>query len=299
MAAPIVAVLARIAVRRAVLKKVKGLLFDTQKIKGNLKIPLPVPVATFEMEHLEKYLLLAERNTRKSFAELLREEMGFLVGVLMARTPPFTGPADRKMSGHAKIGKAAVGRDIGRVYRMDTEVFAELEAVDENAAKAWYRAVKRGEEKKARALFAALGGAKEMLGSPQQTGPLERRLHNRLRNRRGRISVTLARQIVSKKDLKAYIKERQAKVMFGKAGWLPAGRHFRTKGVPVSVRRHAAPGRYKDNSADRKNPYVYAENKVSYVVKLDRKLRIVEGAVRARDRAMANKMERELRKRWK
>ena len=73
MPAPVVAVIARIAVRRAVLKKVKQLLLGTPKIKGNLKIPLPVPVATFEMAQLEQYLLLAERNTRKSFAELLRE----------------------------------------------------------------------------------------------------------------------------------------------------------------------------------------------------------------------------------
>ena len=264
------------------------------------KIPMPRLEVSYEMENLEKYLLLAQRNTRKTAGEILRKQMRLAILVLMARTPPFKGPADRNLSGHAKIGKAAVGRDVGRVYRMGSQVFAELQAVDVNMAKAWWREFKRGDEKKALKLFQDIGGAREMIGSAQQTGPLERGHHARRRNRRGRVSAKLALQIVSKKDREAYIKEMQAMVMFAKAGWLPAGRAFGMKRLPASLRRHAAPGRFKDRSNAISNPFAWAENGVRYVGRLDRELGITKGALRARDRAMVNDMERLLKQKvWR
>lgn len=198
--------------------------------------------------------------TGRAFGSIVLQNSRLIAWNLAHNTQPYGMSLAEK-----KTGEAAVARDIGNVYKSAAAIFDLLKLENKNLAKGWYRLVKDG----------AYGEAERMLRASSLRDrnaaifqPLDPDFHRDARNRRGRVNRHRVAQIVpDAKEIKAYIKQRQQLVGFGKAGWITAGNQIgRVNRVPAWITRHVgkAPGSAIDNTKGI-DPHVTLTNSVGYI----------------------------------
>lgn len=241
--------------------------------------------------------------TREPLGKLMRQEMGLILQRVMQAYPPFAHPLQTSFAGQSRIGKAAVSRDVGRVYVTINEVFEELQAKaggvtgDARLAKAWYGLWRRGEFDEVRRVLEEVGSdyARVAMGPA-----LERSHHLRRRSRGGRVGGRYHSQMVTAAELSRYRRELHSRVMWAKAGWLAGATRFGSKGIPVAVRKLGlAPGAAIDQSRRLNDPHVVAINRVSYAGYLEARGRIVPRVLRHRVDVIARKTAAILAKGWR
>ncbi len=138
-------------------------------------------------------------------------------GGIDLNTVNFTG--DGKVA--RDLGRAAVRRDIRRVYMVPSEAFAAISARQgDAAARAFSRLMKQGQYQQAQAAFQKATG--RILNVVPFDGG---NLHQQFRNNRGRVSRKSPLVIVQDPAaLKAYIAQVENLVGWAKSGWVMAGR---------------------------------------------------------------------------
>lgn len=256
-----------------------------------------------DLEKIGEALVQWSAVTRRPMGELLREEMGLVIQRLMQAMPPFVSFLQTSFAGQAKVGKAAVSRDIGKVYFSASAFFGELRArADEGLARRWYGAFSRGQYGVAAAMLTrAKAPDVGRIARTEMGGELNREHHRRWRDRRGRVNTRVPQQVVTKQARARYIREKQKMVMFAKAGWLPAANRFGSKGIPQAVRKHGgtAPGAALDFGSRAVNPEVIAKNFVSYAGRLVREGNLVRRVLVTREEVILRKVAALVEKGWK
>jgi hypothetical protein len=185
-------------------------------------MPSPTGMTIDASKYYEKVRALVGL-VEKSRNDLVKQEMGLLVGELIKNTAPFGLNNSGK-----KQGEQAVERDIGKVFTgMDARSIATM-------AKKLPNLKTSG---KGHNVFDNNG--------------VDANFHQEFRDRRGRVTRKGTRIInikgfkpisdkvhVSKAQLKAYIKSIQAHVGSAKGGWMAAAIRYGTKGIPEWISRH-------------------------------------------------------------
>ncbi len=150
----------------------------------------------------------------------------------------FTG--DGKLA--RDLGRAAVRRDINRVYMSPAQAYEAVKARKGDAvAKSFFKLIKLGQlEQASQAFVKATGRRLDVI--PFDGG----KLHQQFRNGRGRVSRKSPVVIVSDaRPLKVYIREIEKRVGWAKSAWFQAGQSVpggEGGRVPAWMRQPGAPG---------------------------------------------------------
>ncbi len=225
---------------------------------------------------LEQAFNRLDKSAQRSFGKIVLQQSRLTSWHLARCTQPWNSDFGNGMDkGTQRVGQAAVGRDIGNVFKAASAVFAQLKAEDETLAKAWWKAMKHGQYEAASIMLRK----SSLRDRNAEIGALNPALHQKLRDNRGRISRQRAALIVpDAKSIKDYIKERQQLVGFAKAGWISAGSGLgRVTRVPAWITRHVgkAPG-HGINNAQGIDPHCTLVNDVRYVSQILPKNQIVK-----------------------
>lgn len=214
-----------------------------------------------EDEVFQVNLVKWAHKKRLSFATAIRRA-GRIAAVNYAKhTQPFGFGADARA-----LGENAVARDIKRIFAPAWFVFKAIKDQDEGLADAFWYYFQIGKRQRAEELL-EVSGADPTLAR-LKIEPVAKATHQKLRNNRGRVPPTqrFASIPSNPNKLAAYIKERQRKVGFVKAGYAQAARWLGgTKGIPQWVTRHKdAPGSLVDAADLERDPHVIIKNQVDY-----------------------------------
>ena len=166
-----------------------------------------------------------------------------------------------KTTAAREVGEARVSKDISKVFRTPSSIFAEIKEDDQASASKFWTAYKRNDVAVMRSTMTAASIDLEISATPRPE------LHDAARNRLGRVN-SLAKQLVTQPGaLEAYIKLRQKKVGWAKAGWAAAaddcGGH---RGIPAwASGRHPSAQGMAIITRDANHPKVIIVNNVSYI----------------------------------
>jgi hypothetical protein len=146
----------------------------------------------------------------------------------------YNGKADRVM------GEAAVMRDIGKVFQSAQVVFDEIRRQDEALAKAFYRAIKLGDQGEAQRLLRS--STSEFKDASVE--PFSKPAHQSLRSKGTVKQRTPNIVALDWRAVNAYAKERTKLVGFAKSGFVAAGEQLgKVRNVPAWIKRNKGPGK--------------------------------------------------------
>jgi hypothetical protein len=239
-------------------------------------------VMSVETVGLEKIFHEIEDLGGKKAGVILRERAGLLGRICAERTQPVVDQAGGAISASSvefsgaspaarKMGEAAVIRDIARVYTTASAIFKEVRATTTpEAARAFYRMVKRGEYNQAEDFLRKL---KIRVSALQIQAWDDGSRHRQLRSSQGRIAKGKRPIVIGDIDaLRAYIKTVKARVGYTKSGWINAARQIQgAKGlskVPQWIKKHSGPGSARDGTRSGENPYIVLTNLVPWIGKV-------------------------------
>lgn len=215
--------------------------------------------------------------SRRSVADAIKEEGRLTAQRLMQMTPPKT----------AKIGKAWVENDVGRIY----------------IAQEWFDNVFNFKNQKFADKLKSLLGAKNDTAIAQvfercptmskvmvdQFSPstVQRyRKHGRVPKSFKPLLLTSS----TNSSRKSFVKQKQKAIGTAKSGW---GRCYADLGGSLAGwLNKASTGRAADQSKDRDNPYVLLTNSVPYAASLMSRMNIMTRALQGKQRDMEKKLER-------
>lgn len=249
--------------------------------------------------------------TGKTSGEILRDRAGSLGRYLAEATQPVAGMDTANPDGGSaaakNLGRAAVARDIRKVYISPASIFAELKnkptfgpsAQNYNAgtvlARRFYKLLKSGDLAGAKAIMRAAGVKSSHLELILWDGGA---IHRRSRNKRGRIGRGFSPYVVSDaKAVKKYTADRQKNVGFAKSGWVHAAEEISGKkhgGTAAWIKAVHGPGKGRDMTGDLRNPRISLTNQVRYISAiLDEKyeLRAMGAFERSLQKEIAVKLE--------
>jgi hypothetical protein len=236
---------------------------------------------TFDSTNFDRALRELARETRKSTAQILREQAGLLAMDLMRAYPPFGGFLQKEnFAAQRRVGDAATRKQIRSVYGIASDVYARLLAIDQRqAATYWHLHINDP--------AAAADYLSGMMLTELTTERLDPAVHRRLRNRRGRVSDGTMRrgphQVVTIRERNRYIREKLQQVGKLKAGWLAAAMRYRAgRGVPGWIARHGMRRSGLIDQADAKVASITLQNRVTYASGADPGMRIAITVMRTR-----------------
>lgn len=241
------------------------------------------PELKVETRRFEAALRNLARETGRSFGEVVNQNARLIAVNLAYQTQPFGNS-----SASRKQGEGAVMRDIGKVYRTASSVYAEIKDQSEKTAKGWYKAVKAGEFTQAEAILRKVSIADRNAA----IGKFDDSLHIKSRNRRGRVSRhRIALITPDAKELKTYAKQVASRVGYAKAGWIAAGLQLgKLSRVPAWLKKVTAgqgSGTMKGRAV---NPEAELHNFVQYLTNI-----LNTGSVATALRVQREKMEKHIK----
>lgn len=202
-------------------------------------------------------LLQLAQATKKPLRKVVDQNAKLLAINLAFQTQPYGNSLDAK-----KLGETAVLNDIGKVYKTAAKTYEEIRKQSEDQAKGFYKAVKTGNYKLAESILRRSGADDKFA----EVGELDKELHGKYKNKKGRVNRRRAAQIVSNAgELKAYAKEVKKRVGYAKSGWIVAASQLgRLSRVPRWIKKPGSHGKAIKQGGD-KNPSVNLHNDVPYV----------------------------------
>jgi hypothetical protein len=229
----------------------------------------------------ERQALDLAQRTGRSGAEVLRDQTRLLIHDLMTFTPPFGRvPFLEGIDKQFFIGKAAVRRDIRRVFRPVQTLRAWRQPVNGRVKRELERAVRRGDT----ATVARILSLQESRVLPRVTPAL----HQQARDGKGRVPASFRWYVVlDDRSVREYEEEVFTHIGRAKAGWETAARAL---GVPVPewIGRHSTPGRFRQVEGP-DGPSIEIANDVEYGGDFD-ELQILEKALARRQRSMEDQL---------
>jgi hypothetical protein len=219
---------------------------------------------------------------RRDLGAVIRDEARLAVIECAERTPPFDGA---KMKGGGKAaGERAVRRDVRKV-------FVDAKSLDLwNDSKSYRNAVLKGQ----------VGVIEKILQNAKRFGGAAmlptRRHHREQRDRRGRVRQGGKWQaIIGGQAIDQYLGWALRRVGYARSGWNKAASQFGAA-VPGWAARHSAPGHVADHTRGTETPIAECANTLRWIQEAGRRLRIVEWALKAREKNLEAKINREVSK---
>jgi hypothetical protein len=216
----------------------------TAKLKGAFN------VARLLRRHPEK--------VGRTLESLVKQEARGLAVELARNTRPFGFSEKAKQR-----GEFSVAQDIGLVYAIPSEAYAEMRKSDPKAADRFWANIQNKRFSRAEnALRNSSSGWKDL-----SVGRLDPKLHHASRNIRGEVTRTKPAQVVtSPKALDNYIARRKKNVGFAKGSWINAAKSIggRVRGAAQWVTRHKkSPGSAVVKTGDKAS--VTLVNRLDYI----------------------------------
>lgn len=231
----------------------------------------------------------AEASANASAVASFASGFATTVGVAISGTSTgFSG--DSKFA--RELGRAAVQRDVNRVYLAPTSTFKYIrDEFGMQQARAFYKLLKEGALTAASELLKKLGIA---AGNLEVIGWDDGERHGKRRNRRGRISKSTVPAIVpNAQPLRAYIRTVMKRVGWAKSGWISAAKQIPNakgmSGVPQWMKQ-PAPGRGIDRTQG-DDPFIILYNDVGYIEGLIPQ-RYISGAQANFEESLAKEVEK-------
>jgi hypothetical protein len=215
-----------------------------------------------------------------TLAQILRDGAVMFARYLATATPPFTtlpagpgnaGGLDGGTLRARDVGRAAVRRDIGRVYISPSRIYDELSnwqaaKTGRSLANGYYRALKTGQIEEARSILRRAGSPSANLEHMAWDGGA---LHRKKQNKRGHINRGNRPAIVTDRlALKKYVVSIEKNVGFTKSGWITAASQISTRGLGQIngwIKTHRAPGYGEDRTENTAFPTIYLTNAVPWI----------------------------------
>lgn len=195
-------------------------------------MPIRVKVNTSGADALFKKMGWTARNSVPGY---LRQEARLVAVSLAFQTQPFGDSATTRA-----VGRAAVSRDIYRVYATPGKAFADIQ--NSNAQAGFWKAVKISAWERAKKILTKSGNALKFAAIDNFDGGAQ---HRQLRNGQGRIPPSQKPVMIVKNPqaLKTYVASEQDKVGFGKSGWASCAKALGgSRGIPGWISRLNGPG---------------------------------------------------------
>lgn len=194
----------------------------------------------------------------RTLESLVKQEARGLAVELARNTRPFGFSEKAKQR-----GEFSVAQDIGLVYALPSDAFAEMRKSDPEAAdRFWANIQNRRFTRAENALRNSSSGWKDL-----SVGRLDPKLHHESRNIHGEVTRRKPAQIVtSAKAMENYIAKRQRNVGFAKGSWINAAKAIggRVRGAVQWVTRHKqAPGTAVVKTGDKAS--VTLINRLDYI----------------------------------
>lgn len=236
------------------------------------------PTISIENHGIDRLLRDIEDMGGPKAGETLRNRTGLLARICADRTQPVTDEAGGAISANTesfsgtgvaakKMGQAAVGRDINRVYASLAMACREIrQQAGPKASKAFYGMMQRGEFDRAEDFLRRLNiSVSRLQVQPWDSG----RRHQQMRTRTGRINRGVKPVVIDNVEpLKAYIKRHKDNVGHTKSGWTNAARQIPgVKGltkIPQWIRKQRGPGSGIDGTRT-ENPFIQLNNNVPWI----------------------------------
>lgn len=260
---------------------------------------LAVELAEFE-RNFAQFLVLSEREVGEALAQqarlyVLNPRAG--VGDVMHRTPPFD-----RFSGLEAFG---VQRRVGieAVKGQIESLFAPIEALTVSFTKSeklrtqFQAAVDGGDLEQIEFLAVNVGKYPRSMLVPAPT----KALHNRWRDRRGRVRVRRPKFYVTggKRAIAGYVKQKQKNVGIAKAGFVAAARQLGARsGIPQWIAGQKNLGAVADERERGIDPFITIRNTVPYIGALESQVHMSVQALRDRHQALKRQCEANLSGLW-
>lgn len=223
--------------------------------------------------------------THKAGAEVLREETHDLIKDVVATTPPFGRVAFvEDIANQFYIGKAAVRRDIRRVFRPVQTLRAWKRPFNARLKRELERAVGKGD---------VLAVAKILKLRPERVlAKADASIHQSARDEKGRVPQSYRWYVVlDEESIRGLEDETFKRIGRAKAGWEAAARAVGLD-LPEWIARHSTPGRFRQVNGP-EGPTIEIANDVEYADDFG-ELHILEKAIERSERRMEKKMEKSL-----
>jgi hypothetical protein len=218
---------------------------------------------------------------RRDLGAVIRDETRLAILECMERTPPFDGA---KMKGGGKAaGERAVRRDVPK--SLPTARAGSLQGEQDLS-----QCRGQGPSRRHQGVSPQckrFGGVASL-----PTG----QHHSAQRDRRGRVRQGGQWQAILQADAIArYLARILYRVGYARSGWNKAAHQFGAA-VPGWVAKHSAPGHVADLTRGTETPIAEAANTLPWIQEAGRRLHIVQWALKAREKNLEGKINREVSK---
>lgn len=218
--------------------------------------------------------LLADMSLalKKDVPTLIRERAQFFARYMASNTAPWLS-GDGSSLAARDVGRAAVRRDIGRVYSPASKTYDEIRKwsgsiggpLGQAAARGFYRLIKRGQFAEAQKLLQRLGIKGGRLDIVAWDSGAQ---HEKLRNNRGRINKGVRPVVVADSQaLRKYVAEVEKRVGYTKSGWVTAGDMINSRGsgqIPGWFKKGGPGTGVDDTRGETNNPSITLRNDVAW-----------------------------------
>jgi hypothetical protein len=179
---------------------------------------------TKEFQKLEKAFKQLLQNSQRDAEEILQQQARLFCMDLIHVTQPFGKSLKSK-----RTGENAVGRDIGRVYLTEHDLYKMIRKTSKEQAGAFYYHVKKGDYVTASKIASSLNIKIEGFDGGKE---------HKQNRKAGRVRRPVKKKFAPVKDVRKYATEVQKRVGFAKAGWAHAAAKLGTGRVPAWIKRH-------------------------------------------------------------
>jgi hypothetical protein len=224
---------------------------------------------------------------RRDSAEVVKQQAKLFVRDVVKLTPP-TGnaPFTESFAAQRQAGLKAVEQDIRHAF---VEI-QELNIADKKLEQNLKDYARREEITKIQTVLKRLKLKGTVIEAPTEA------IHNKLRNRRGRVS--RARNLVLRRGtVKPFIKMKQALVGTAKSGWAKACAALGVS-LPAWIREKSGPGVY-DARLTGPAPQITVGDTVGYIQEAGARLTVIQRALNRRAESMRNQIDKVMGRRFR
>jgi len=233
------------------------------------------------------------RVTGRSAADLIRQQARLFVTDVLRLTPPrHRHPLHENFAYQRRVGQAAVGRDIRKVFVSVENLGVVKQPQNQKLGDRLRKLSRAGNIAGVTAILRNIG-----IANPKVLASAQASVHKAARDRRGRVGKGNGHFVLSEASIKRHIKVAQSHVGRWKAGWMNSARHLAVK-VPRWISEHSQPGVFVDTTNHRTQPGMLMGNSVPRA-EIGGDLNIIETALRIRERNMKRMAERIISSGWK
>lgn len=249
-----------------------------------------------DLTGFEKNLAAFTAASGREVADVLQQQVKLFAEGVLHRTPPFgTFSGQESFGAQKRVGDAAVAGQIRTLFAPIDRIAGSL-TKSPRLKTQFERAVETRD--RAELEYLATRVLRRTSGSIIDRPTTA--LHNRWRDRRGRVRVRRPHFYVlgGKREIDAFVRLKQKQVGRAKAGWVAGALSVGARGIPLWISRHPQQGFASNRATAEIDPSITMRNPVPYIGALENQVHMTQQALRDRSTAMARQVEAKLRGLW-